>query len=200
MRNYLEGDFKYEWVHINKRIFIMSNIIEQFVQTAMPFAGSLLGGPLGNQVGSFIAKILTGNEKSTEEDVEHAIANISPDKLVELRKFDSDYKSKLLDIEIEKIRSDASDRAGARDMQIKFNEKSQSIQSKMTAILGICLLTMFFIILLLFMLYPIQNASKDVLEILIGSLAIWCGQTINFYFGTTHGSMEKTRLLADLKK
>lgn len=168
----------------------MSDTFSKFIQNVMPFTGGLIGGPLGERAGKFISKILTGKEGSSQDEINDAISNLSQEKIVELKKADLAYKTKLIEADVDKRRIEASDVENARKRQIFLHDK-------MPAVLGGVLLLMFFVILLLFMLYPVQSSAKDILEILLGSLAIWCGQTVNFYFGTTHGSMTKTRLLSE---
>ena len=71
--------------------------------------------------------------------------------------------------------------------------------STMPAILSIIIVVGFFFVIFWLMIFPINDSSKSLIDILIGFLGGGFGQVLAFYVGTTHGSQEKTRLLADSK-
>lgn len=46
-------------------------------------------------------------------------------------------------------------------------------------------------------IFPVPAANHDIIMFLMGQLAGFMGAVIGFNYGTTKGSAEKTRLLAD---
>lgn len=166
---------------------------KDIISSAVPFIGSLLGGPLGGKAGEVLAEALTGSKGATQEDLEKAILSLTPDKLIELKKLDEQYKQQLLSSKIETLQIEAGDRDSARKTQVE-NAKANSLN--MPAILSLIIIPGFFLILLIIMLHPIQDSSRSVIDLLIGFLGGSIGQVISFYFGTTHGSQEKTRILS----
>jgi hypothetical protein len=169
----------------------MNTTLKEIISSVAPFIGSLIGGPLGGEAASALSSFLTGEYNASPESFVNAIKNATPDQLVALKQLDEKYKEKILSVQLAEHQLDNDDIASARNRNIQLHDK-------MPALLSILILTMFFSILLLFMLYPIRDSAKDIIQILIGSLAIWCGQAMNFYLGTTHGSATKTNLLANI--
>jgi len=168
----------------------MNTKFKEIVSKMVPFIGSLLGGPLGEEAGSALSYLLTGDKNSSEENISAALQNATPSQIVALKQLDEQYQEKVLSVQLAEHQMDNEDIANARNRNIQLHDK-------MPIFLSIIVLTMFFSILLLFMLYPIQSSSKDIIQILIGSLAIWCGQAVNFYFGSTRGSQKKTDILSE---
>jgi len=165
---------------------------KEVISSAMPFIGSLLGGPLGGKAGEVLAEALTGSKGASQEEIDKAILSITPDKLLELRKLDEQYKQQLLSAKVESLRIETEDRDSARRTQVS-NAKANSLN--MPAVLSLIIIPGFFVILLIIMLHPIQESSRSVIDLLIGFLGGAIGQVIAFYFGTTSGSLEKTRLM-----
>jgi hypothetical protein len=164
------------------------------ISSAMPFIGSLLGGPIGGKAGEFLAQALTGDKFANQDDIAKAFlsASANVDKLLELKKIDEQYKEKVLSTYVENLNLENEDRDSARRVQVE-NVKAHSLN--MPAILSLIIIPGFFLVLLLIMMYPVQEPSRNVIDLLIGFLGGSLGQVIAFYFGTTHGSLEKTRLM-----
>lgn len=162
------------------------------ISSAMPFLGSLLGGPIGGKAGEAIAEILTGKKDASQDEITAALLGANAEKLIELKKIDEQYKEKILSTEVDKMKIASDDRDSARKMNIE-NSKVNSLN--MPSVLSLIIIPGFFLILLLIMVFPIDNASRDVIEILIGFLGGSLGQVTSFYFGTTQ---EKTKLLGEL--
>lgn len=169
----------------------MNDTFKEIVSKAAPFIGSIIGGPLGGEAGQALAYLITGDKNASQESIVNGLTNASPDQIIELKKLDDQYKEKVLSVQLAEHQLSNEDIDSARKRNIQMNDR-------MPAYLSIIVLTMFFSILLLFMLYPIQGSSKDIIQILIGSLAIWCGQAMNFYLGTTQASSTKTNILANI--
>lgn len=167
---------------------------KEIVSSAVPFIGSLLGGPLGGKAGEVLAQALTGNKGANQEDITNALLSANADKLIELKKLDEQYKEKVISASVEKLKIEEDDRNGARQSQVE-NAKAHSLN--MPAVLSLIIIPGFFLILLIIMLHPIQDSSRSVIDLLIGFLGGSLGQIIAFYFGTTHGSQEKTRMLGN---
>lgn len=152
---------------------------EQLIYDIMPFTTSLIGSTLDERAKNTISKILTGKDIASQDEINLATSSLSPNKIEEIKKEDLHYKYKLLEI-IPDLNNEA---------RIHPSEKIPAILSTIL-FLSTILLSTFFVTLFVFIIFPstlpVKSASKDALEILIGSIVIWCGQAINFYFGTTH--------------
>ena len=169
----------------------MNTTLKEIISSVAPFIGTLIGGPMGGEAASAVAHLITGDKNASPETLSEAIKTATPDQFVALKQLDEQYQEKLLSVQLSEHQLENDDIASARNRNIQLHDK-------IPAYLAIFVLTMFFSILLLYMLYPIQDSSQGIIQILIGSLSIWCGQAMNFYLGTTHSSATKTNLLANI--
>jgi hypothetical protein len=101
---------------------------------------------------------------------------------VELERIHSDTTIKLAE-------SDAGDRKDARGMQI-------ATRSRAPGVLAVVITVGFFGVLGLMLTGTFKPADNQALLILLGALGAGFGQVLNFYFGSSHGSQQKTDLLA----
>lgn len=162
----------------------MNQTFKEIVSSVVPFIGSLIGGPLGGEAGQAVAYLVTGDKNANQDTVASALQNPTADQVMALKQLDEQYKEKVLSTRVQEDKLTIDDVANARNRQIELHDK-------MPAYLIMISLAMFFIIMIIFMLFPLQGTSKEIINILIGSLAIWCGQGMNFYFGTTKNSSMK---------
>lgn len=86
------------------------------VKNVAPMIGTALGGPLAGAATKFLAEAWLGKPDATEQDVAEAIAVASPEKLVELRRLDQDFKVKMRELDIDVYRLEVDDRKDARDL------------------------------------------------------------------------------------
>lgn len=168
--------------------------LKEVISSAMPFIGSLLGGPFGGKAGEFLAEALTGDKLASQNEIEKEflMAAANADKFLGLKHIDEQYKEKVLSAYAEKIKLENEDRNSARKAQVE-NVKAHSLN--MPATLSLITVPIFFLVLFFVMIYPIQEPSRNVIDLLIGVLSGRLGQIYSFYLGETHGSLEKTRLM-----
>ena len=164
--------------------------MNDFLRSIVPILGNALGGPLGGAAASFIADKL-GIEGKTIEAVSEVLnsGKMTPDQISALKLAEIDF-NKFLEsnkIKIEEIQ--AADRASARDMQKATNAKTPAILTYVIT-LG------FFGVLGAMFYWPAVKESAP-LMIMLGSLGTaWTGACA-FWFGTTHGSQQKSAMLAN---
>jgi hypothetical protein len=163
------------------------------LKTAAPLLGTAVGGPFGAAAGALIAKALGGDEtKTTPDDLAKLVQNVTPEQLLALKNAEQEwaYKLKELDLDsIEKLEALAvQDRDSARKRQIELKDHTPTILAY-----GV---TIGFFGLLGFMLkHEVPASSKDVLNILLGSLGTAWISIITFFFGSSAGSQKKDELL-----
>lgn len=164
------------------------------VKTVAPAIGTALGGPLGGMASKAVAGALLGDENATEEDIAAAVAGASPDQLLALKKADQDFQARMkeLDIDVEKIHQ--QDRDSAREREVKTGD---SATPRLLAI-GV---TLGFFGILGAMLYGIlPEKGSEPLLIMLGALGTSFTGVIQYYFGSSAGSKEKTAALSAGRK
>lgn len=162
-----------------------------------PALATALGGPLaGGAVAALgdVFGIKTGEgSPASKEQLVAAISGATPDQLLALKKADQDYLVKMQELgfknieELERLAAGDRDSARKREMEVK-DKTPRNLAYGITA--G------FFGILLFLMLKDVPQASRDILNIMLGSLGTAWIATVTYFFGSTNGSAEKTRLLA----
>lgn len=157
------------------------------VGTLAPTIATALGGPLAGTATKFLSNALLGNDDATEHDLEAAILGATPDQLAELRKIDNSFKLEMKRIDVDVYALEVDDRKNARDMA-KTNMLPQIILS--TIFIG----GYFMIVWMLFSGQVIIDESiRDMSNILLGVLTANIPSIMQFWFGSSHGSKQKTK-------
>ena len=158
--------------------------------TVAPAIATALGGPLAGVAVSMAGKALGLGDGATESDVEAAVLSGNPDVLVRLREVNTQFERdmKALDIDLERIH--AGDRLSARDLA---KTKGTIVQTALTV-----LFCSVFAVLMgqIFTGQEVVHSSmRDIANFLLGTLTGILMQQMNFWFGSSSGSKEKTQKL-----
>lgn len=160
--------------------------------TVAPAIATALGGPLAGMAVGMAAKAI-GVEQS-EDALAEAVVSGNPEIMVKLKQVNADFmvEMKRLDVDLEKIA--AGDRASARDMATKTTLGPQII------------LATIFVLGFIVVLYgvfgggvEVTDKMQDAAMYLLGILSAGIMQIMNFFFGSSSGSKEKTAVLGGKK-
>jgi len=160
---------------------------KSIVKTVAPALGTALGGPMAGMAIREISNRWLGKESADAKEIEQAVLNASPEQLAELRKIDSDFNVRMreLDIDLEKLQ--VEDRKSARSLF------SVSVwpQILLSAVFG----AGYFWVLYLFMAHgvTIDDSLRDAFNIILGVLTAAISSILQFWFGSSSGSKEKTK-------
>lgn len=165
---------------------------KQVVGAVAPFLGTALGGPLGGAAVSTIANALGLSEK-TEAAVKAALSGTTPEQMLALRKADNDFALKMQEIGFNSTKEMESLSVNDRDSARK---REMSVGDKTTRNLAYSITGGFFGVLGYLLMGDVPNESRDVLNIMLGSLGTAWISVVAYYFGSTKGSQAKTELLA----
>ena len=185
----------------------MSSVLSNaggFFKKAAPFISSALslGGPVGVLAGTALSAITGalggGPAPSSIDDLANLFVK-SPDQ----QKFIQDLKAseqqfqvqmKQLDIQsvddLEKLAVD--DRASARQMEV-------SVRSKVPAVLAFTITVGFFGMLWYVFGHGVRPETRDMANIMVGTLGSAWLAVVTYYFGSSAGSDRKTEILASVK-
>jgi hypothetical protein len=154
-----------------------------------PSIATALGGPLAGMAVKALSNALLGHENANEAELESAFSVATPEQLAAVKKIDADFAAKMkeLDIDLEKIA--AGDRDSARQMQT-------ALKDWVPKVLAIFITFGFFGVLLWLLFFGTPNTGSDALLMMIDSLSTgWTG-VLQFYYGSSMGSKEKSAMLA----
>jgi hypothetical protein len=167
------------------------NLLDQFgplLGQIAPTIATALGGPLAGVAVKTLSNALFGHEDATEDQISEAMASASPDQLAAIKKIDADFKvqMKSLDIDLERIA--AGDRDSARQMQVATKDWTPKA-------LAFFITFGFFGALVWILVFGIPKTGTEVLLMMLGSLSTsWTG-VVQFYYGSSAGSKQKTDAL-----
>jgi hypothetical protein len=179
---------------------------KSLVKGIAPVLGTALGGPLGGAAAAALANKLSPDKPVDPSDdgqmtklIQSAAA--TPDQLLKIQQAEEEFKLSMeklgLDHEeamerfnLQTQQTDASDRANARQRQIDLKDWTPTVLA--------AAVTIGFFGVLGWMLHkPVPEDSRDVINIMLGSLGTAWISIISFYFGSSASSARKDVMLAN---
>ena len=161
------------------------------VKTVAPWIGTALGGPLGGMAVGAIADALGVSEKTTDA-VKQALAGVTPDQMLALKKADQEFSARMQEMGFKQIKDleeiAAGDRKDARDLL-------KATRAKTPAVLSFLVTLGYFGVLLGMLAGWLKVSDSQALLLMLGSLGTGWGMVMAFWFGTTHESGRKTDLI-----
>lgn len=165
------------------------------VSAIAPTIGAALGGPLGGIAGAAIASVL--GVENTADAIEPAILNASPEQLLNIRNAENEFKVQMAELGFKNIadleRIAADDRANARAREI-------ALVDWMPKALALLVVGGFFGVIALMIYNELPMAGRDSLLVLVGSLGAAFGAIVQYYFGSSAGSYDKSKTIAAFKQ
>lgn len=156
--------------------------------TVAPAIATALGGPLAGIAVNVAAGAL--GVEATEESVSAAILSGDPDSLVKLKEAEFSFKQSMKEAEIDLKKINADDRKSARALAVN------------TTLIPQVILSAIFIIAFALILHAVfagdavlSETMMNVGVFLLGILSAGITQIMNFFFGSSSGSKEKTAIL-----
>ena len=165
--------------------------------TVAPWIGAAATGGVPALVGmaaSQIGQAFGKDMKPTVEAIEQALSGATSEQMLALKQADQEFAVKMQQLGFEHIQMlekvAADDRASARAMHTAVRDWS-------TPILSYLVVAAFFAVICVLLMQPVEppESMRDVVMIMIGTLATTFSQVMNFRFGTSAGSKEKNELL-----
>ena len=152
-----------------------------------PTLATALGSPLAGTAVAIIGRKLLGKDDATEEDIARALGSADPTELLKLKEADQQFKKDMKALDIQNTQ-------GARKLAIDTSIAPQ-------VLLSIIYTGGYF--WLMFMLISggvtIPTDIMPMVMTLLGVLTAGQAQIMNFWFGSSSGSKEKTSQLGGKK-
>ena len=152
------------------------------------FAGG--AGKLVDSVGNTIDKLTTSKEEVLQQEYELKKAEMQF-QLDQQKLCIEDRKNTLVDM----------DSARKRSAEVETNTNAGFLSKNITAFLAIgsTLLTFVLFYIIIFRNDTIKAEVKDVVLYVLGVLSTILTQVFSFYFGSSQGSVDKNKTIADMK-
>lgn len=153
---------------------------KEVLAAVAPTLATALGGPLAGTAVAIIGRKLLGKDDATEDDIAAALQGADPVELLKLKDADSQFKKDMKALDVQ-------DRQSARKLAIDTSIAPQ-------VILSVIYTAGYF--WLMFMLISgdvtIPDAINGMVMALIGVMTAAQAQIMNFWFGSSSGSKQKT--------
>jgi hypothetical protein len=162
---------------------------KQIVGAVAPGLATALGGPLAGVAVGALAKALTGDPATPEDQVAQAVITGGSDALLKIKQADNEFAEHMRQLDIDLERINAGDRASARDREVK------AADSWTPRGLAILVTVGFFAVLGYMLVLGKPAAGGDALLVMLGALGGAWASIISYYFGSSAGSDAKTKLL-----
>lgn len=164
----------------------------KIVGTVAPILAKTLaiGNPLAGMAAQALSQTLLGRPDGTEEELSISLAGATPETLLDIKKVEADFKLQMMNagVDLEKIH--AEDRASARSKEERTGDKTPAILA------GVFIFSyIIFIVVILWKGVPQEGGTKEVILILTGIMGASITQILNYYFGSSKGSSDKTKML-----
>lgn len=163
--------------------------LKRAIARVAPTLAGAIGGPLAGAAVEQVSKAIFGDEVANEEKLSEALLAASPEQIVALQKAERDFALALRKAQTEERRIDAADRADARARQVAMKDWAPSV-------LGVLIIAGFFVVLAAMIARRLPVGAETEFAIMLGALATMTAAVVNYFFGSSAGSKEKTRLMA----
>ncbi len=163
--------------------------LKRAVARTAPKIAEQLGGPLAGAAVEALSRAIFGKEAVSEDAIAEAVEGATPDQIIALRRADLEFQIALRQAAVEENRIDAADRASARSRQTTMGDWTPSI-------LGAFVIAGFFLTLGVMVARQLPEGAETEFSIMLGALATMTAAVVNYFFGSSAGSREKTKLLS----
>lgn len=162
--------------------------IGRVIGGAAPKIAAALGGPLAGAAVSALSKAIFGEDGASEDAIGAALENATLEQLAALKRAEYEFEIALRNASVEEARIDAGDRASARARQGDMRDWTPSV-------LGALIILGFFVVLGAMVAHRFPPGAETEFSIMLGALATMTAAVVNYFFGSSAGSKEKTRLM-----
>ena len=163
--------------------------ISRAIAGTAPKLAAALGGPLAGAVVETLSRAVFGEEAASEDALGEALQTAKPEQIAAVKKAEADFQAAIANAAVEQERIAADDRASARTRQQAMHDWTPSA-------IGAGIIIGFFVVLAAMVAGRLPPGSETEFSIMLGALATMTAAVVNYFFGSSAGSKEKTRLLA----
>jgi len=162
-------------------------VFGKLIENVAPTIATALGGPVAGMAVKAISTALLGHPDGSEDEVNTALANATPDQIAAIKRADNDFKVQMKSLDIDLVKIAERDRESARSMQIA--NKSMLVPSLATIIISA------FVVVTIGTLLGYAKIESAMAGTLIGYLSAKAELVLSFYFGSSADSESKSEMI-----
>jgi len=176
--------------------------VVNFVSGAAPILGTVIGGPVGTGVGAIAGGAVSliasafGVEGEDAKDPEkiYAALQADPDAILKLKEIELTNKVELSKLALQSDQAYLADTQDARSAQVQ-REQATGKKDVNLYILAWTIVVGFFSMTGVLTFVTLPTDSTGVVFLLFGALVAGFAQVINYFFGSSKSSSDKTKML-----
>ncbi len=154
-----------------------------------PLIGTAVGGPFAGLAVAAVKRALSLPDDANEQQVEQAVKNATPEQLIKLRNADNEFKTKMRELDIREDELVYKDIDSARKREVELGGDA-TLKG-----MAICTVVGFFVFVGFLLINGTPDGmDKTLLGMLIGYVVGIVQQVYNYFFGSSKGSNDKTKL------
>ena len=153
-----------------------------------PMLATAVGGPLVGSAASAVCAALGLAPDTPHDQVVAAVLAATPEQLLALKNADATYAAQMRRLDIDAAKLSFDDLANAR-------QRGATMRDTTPAVLAYAITVGFFGLLSLMAFHEMPASNLTVLQIMLGALGAAFGGCVQYYFGSSAGSAQKSALL-----
>lgn len=167
-----------------------------------PALASAIGSPLAGKAVSILGQVVLGNNEASESQIATVVqAGLPPDIVMRLRDADSAFQTRMRELDLSEQQLYVQDTEAARSHHSAQARVFWLGVAVLVSFTLVCAISVFGGYHLLFNSSPIPEGLLAAVFSLIGATMGYAASNaqsvVNFYFGSSRGSDDKTRALAE---
>lgn len=172
--------------------------IAPFISTGL----GLVGGPYASMAKAILAPVLGVKPEAPAEEYSDALQKATPELIAQIKNSEQQFQLQLKQFDInsteEMVKSHNEEMANARDREVQLARAGARDWMPMILGIGAGLAMLASFILLAFHQPP--PGMKEVVILLVGAFSRDAASVYQYYFGSSKGSDDKTKVIADIAK
>jgi hypothetical protein len=175
--------------------------VANLVKKSAPLLGAAVGGPPGAAIGGAVSLLLGafGLGEDASADQLAAAIQTDPQAAIKLRELEMGHALELGKLVLEHERIRLADIASARARQVE-SEKATGTRDVNLYVLAWTVVSLFFALVAVLIFRVVPDANLGPVNQLFGAMAAGFGMVLQYFFGSSKSSADKTNLLAGKDK
>jgi len=173
------------------------------IATIAPVLGGAIGGPVGSLAGtgiSLLAKVLGITEQeATPENVEQLLSGPPDEWKFKVLAAENEFKLKMRELELMDTKAQLADIQSAREREKAIVAATGKLDLNLY-FLAWTLICGFFGLLGVLIFVHVPQDSSGVIYMLFGALSMGFGSVVQYFFGSSAGSAQKSSTIEQMSK
>ena len=168
---------------------------KNLVSNVAPMVATAFGGPFAGLAVRELSQAILGRPDGSESDIAEVLATGNPEALLKLKEAEQSFKARMKELDIKEEQLHAADRADARAREI-------AVKDRLVPVLALIILVGFFVTVAYVLSGQVDLGGEQAVLIgtLVGYVSAKAEQVVAYYFGSSSGSKEKTRIIGSMTK